>query len=147
MAKQNSGKPQIDENFMKEIISQGIPAKRDNQPDATPKEDAPEVEKGTRQAEVVQVTEQPQTEKTAARKRKNGTGDYRETYFQKVELSDRQPLYVSRTTHEKLMRIVTVIGGRKATASSYVENILLRHFEQFQDEINTLYESHFHKPF
>ena len=46
-----------------------------------------------------------------------------------------------------LMRIVTVIGGRKATASSYVENILLRHFEQFQDEINTLYESHFHKPF
>ena len=135
MAKQNSGKPQIDENFMKEIISQGIPAKRDNQPDAT------------RQAEVVQVTEQPQTEKPAARKRKNGTGDYRETYFQKVELSDRQPLYVSRTTHEKLMRIVTVIGGRKATASSYVENILLRHFEQFQDEINTLYESHFHKPF
>lgn len=28
-----------------------------------------------------------------------------------------------------------------------MENILLRHFEQFQDEINTLYESHFHKPF
>ena len=117
MAKQNSGKPQIDENFMKEIISQGIPAKRDNQPDATPKEDAPEVEKETRQAEAVQVTEQPQTEKPAPRKRKSGTGDYRETYFQKVELSDRQPLYVSRATHEKLMRIVTVIGGRKATAS------------------------------
>ena len=28
-----------------------------------------------------------------------------------------------------------------------VENILLRHFEQYQDEINTLYESHFQKPF
>ena len=69
-----------------------------------------------------------------------------ETYFQKVELADRQPLYVSRTTHEKLMRIVTVIGGRKVTVSSYVENILLRHFEQYQDEINTLYESHFQKP-
>lgn len=62
MVKQNSGKPQIDENFMKEIISQGIPAKRDNQPDATPKEDAPELEKETRQAEAIQVTEQPQTE-------------------------------------------------------------------------------------
>ncbi len=35
------------------------------------------------------------------------------------------------------MRIVTVIGGRKVTVSSYVENILLRHFEQYQDEINT----------
>ena len=31
------------------------------------------------------------------------------------------------------MRIVTVIGGRKVTVSSYVENILLRHFEQYQD--------------
>ena len=76
----------------------------------------------------------------------SSSGDYQETYFQKVELADRQPLYVSRTTHEKLMRIVTVIGGRKVTVSSYVENILLRHFEQYQDEINTLYESHFQKP-
>ena len=87
-----------------------------------------------------------QVENPTPRKRKGGSGDYRETYFQKVELTDRQPLYVSRTTHEKLMRIVTVIGGRKVTVSSYVENILLRHFEQYQDEINTLYESHFQKP-
>ena len=85
-------------------------------------------------------------EKPTPRKRKGGMGDFRETYFQKVELADRQPLYVSRTTHEKLMRIVTVIGGRKVTVSSYVENILLRHFEQYQEEINTLYESHFQKP-
>ena len=65
----------------------------------------------------------------------------------RVDLTDRQPLYVSRATHEKLMKIVTVIGGRKATVSSYVENILLRHFDQFQDEINELYESKFEKPF
>ena len=54
---------------------------------------------------------------------------------------------MSRTTHEKLMRIVTVIGGRKVTVSSYVENILTRHFEQHQDEINALYESNYQKPF
>ena len=52
---------------------------------------------------------------------------------------------MSRTTHEKLMRIVTVIGGRKVTVSSYVENILTRHFEQHQDEINALYESNYQK--
>ena len=72
-------------------------------------------------------------EKPTNRKRKGGTDDYPETYFQKVELADRQPLSVSRTTHQKMMRIVTVIGGRKVTVSSYVENILLRHFEQYQD--------------
>ena len=126
---------------MKELISQGVPAKRENLPDDAPLPGGEKVitQEG-QQEEVVRV------EKPTNRKRKGGTDDYRETYFQKVELADRQPLYVSRTTHEKLMRIVTVIGGRKVTVSSYVENILLRHFEQYQDEINTLYESHFQKP-
>lgn len=131
MAKQSGGMPKIDEDFMKELISQGVPSKQDN--DKT--------------NDVPQETETVQVEKPTPRKRKGGSGDYRETYFQKVELADRQPLYVSRTTHEKLMRIVTVIGGRKVTVSSYVENILLRHFEQYQDEINTLYESHFQNPY
>ena len=140
MAKQSGGMPKIDEDFMKELISQGIPTKRENQPDDAPLPGGEKVitQEGE-QEEVVRV------EKPTPRKRKGGTGDYRETYFQKVELADRQPLYVSRTTHEKLMRIVTVIGGRKVTVSSYVENILLRHFDQYQDEINTLYESHFQK--
>lgn len=139
MAKQTSGRPQIDEDFMKEIISQGVPVRRDVPPVEPPSEEVealPEPPKA----------ETAQTEKPTPRKRKNQSGDYRETYFQKVELIDRHPLYVSRNTHEKLMRIVTVIGGRKATTSSYVENILLQHFEQHQEEINTLYESQFQKP-
>ena len=128
MAKQNGTMPKIDEDFMRELISKGVPGKLDGgKPDDTPQE--------------------AQAEKPTPHKRRNSPGDYRETYFRKVELTDRQPLYVSRTTHEKLMRIVTVIGGRKVTVSSYVENILTRHFEQYQDEINTLYESNFQKPF
>ena len=139
MAKQISGRPQIDEDFMKEIISQGVPVRRDASPVEPPSEEveaSPEPQK----------TETVQVEKPTPRKRKNQSGDYRETYFQKVELIDRQPMYVSRSTHEKLMRIVSIIGGRKATASSYVENILLQHFEQHQEEINALYESQFQKP-
>ena len=141
MAKQSGGMPKIDEDFMKELISQGVPAKRENLPDDAPLPGGEKVitQEG-QQEEVVRV------EKPTPRRRKGGSGDYQETYFQKVELADRQPLYVSRTTHEKLMRIVTVIGGRKVTVSSYVENILLRHFEQYQDEINALYESNFQKP-
>lgn len=133
MTKQNGTLPKIDEDFMRELISQGVPVKQDN--DRT--DDVPQET----------LAETAQAEKPTPRKRKNSPGDYRETYFRKVELTDRQPLYVSRMTHEKLMRIVTVIGGRKVTVSSYVENILLRHFEQYQDEINTLYENNFQKPF
>ena len=145
MAKQSGGKPQIDEDFMKEIISQGLPVKKRETPSVTMETpDKPET------ADKPEIKAEPKEEKAvkeAARRKKNVPGDYRETYFMRVDLTDRQPLYVSRTTHEKLMKIVTVIGGRKATVSSYVENILLRHFDQFQDEINELYESKFEKPF
>ena len=155
MAKQSGGMPKIDEDFMRELISQGVPSKEDNKPNDAPhtnlasqvtQDDAPQPGGETETAHEGRQTETVRVEKTTNRKRKGGSGEYRETYFQKVELADRQPLYVSRTTHEKLMRIVTVIGGRKVTVSSYVENILLRHFEQYQDEINTLYESNFQKP-
>lgn len=134
---------------MKEIISQGLPVKKQETPSArveTP--DKPDNKPETVDKEEVKA--EPKEEKAVkepARRKKNAPGDYRETYFMRVDLTDRQPLYVSRTTHEKLMKIVTVIGGRKATVSSYVENILLRHFDQFQDEINELYESKFEKPF
>lgn len=150
MAKQSGGKPQIDEDFMKEIISQGLPVKKQETPTVTVKT---EIEIPDRPDEKTDKANKPETakdEKAAkepARRKKNAPGDYRETYFMRVDLTDRQPLYVSRTTHEKLMKIVTVIGGRKATVSSYVENILLRHFDQYQDEINELYESKFEKPF
>ena len=127
---------------MKELISQGVPAKRESQPD-----DVPQLGGETETAHEGRQTETVRVEKPTPRKRKGGTGDYRETYFQKVELADRQPLYVSRTTHEKLMRIVTVIGGRKVTVSSYVENILLRHFEQYQDEINNCTKATSKSPF
>ena len=143
MAKQSGGKPQIDEDFMKEIISQGLPVKKQEMPSvAVETPDKPDDKTGT-----VETAKEEKAVKEPARRKKNTPGDYRETYFMRVDLTDRQPLYVSRTTHEKLMKIVTVIGGRKATVSSYVENILLRHFEQFQDEINELYESKFEKPF
>ena len=146
MAKQSGGKPQIDEDFMKEIISQGLPVKKQETPSVMV--DTPE--KPDDKAETVDKVETAKEEKAVkepARRKKNAPGDYRETYFMRMDLTDRQPLYVSRTTHEKLMKIVTVIGGCKATVSSYVENILLRHFDQFQDEINELYESKFEKPF
>ena len=149
MAKQSGGKPQIDEDFMKEIISQGLPVKKQETPSVmvdTPEK--PDDKTGSVETVDKQVTaKEEKAVKEPARRKKNTPGDYRETYFMRVDLTDRQPLYVSRATHEKLMKIVTVIGGRKATVSSYVENILLRHFDQFQDEINELYESKFEKPF
>ena len=90
MAKQSGGMPKIDEDFMRELISQGVPAKRESQPD-----DAPQPGGETETAHEGRQTETVRVEKTTNRKRKGGSGDYRETYFQKVELADRQPFSYS----------------------------------------------------
>lgn len=73
-------------------------------------------------------------------------GDYKDTYFARIDFSDRQPLYITRDTHGTLMRIVSIIGGQKATISSYVENIILRHLESFREEINRLYNDRYTPP-
>ena len=143
MAKQE--KVQVDEDFMKEIISQGLPMKQEISPKAVSKEpDTPEVIQET----VEEPVRQPEakTIRETTRRKKSTPADYRETYFQKMELPDRQPIYVSRSTHEKLMKIVMVIGELKATVSSYVETIILNHFDQYQDEINELYKKTFESP-
>lgn len=143
MAKQE--KVQVDEDFMKEIISQGLPMKQEIPPKTVSKEpDTPEVTQETVEEPVRQPEAKPIRETT--RRKKSTPADYRETYFQKMELPDRQPIYVSRSTHEKLMKIVMVIGERKATVSSYVETIILNHFDQYQDEINELYKKTFESP-
>ena len=143
MAKQE--KVQVDEDFMKQIISQGLPVKQEIQPKIVSKEpDTPEVIQETMEEPVRKSEEKPIREATC--RKKSTPADYREIYFQKIELPDRQPIYVSRSTHEKLMKIVRVIGERKATISSYVETIILHHFEQYQDEINELYRKTLERP-
>lgn len=100
------------------------------------------------------IEEQPsnEPEKTASirKKRKiqgqSQEGNYKDTYFARIDFSDRQPLYITRSTHETLMRIVSIVGGRKATISSYVENIILRHLESYREEINRLYDDHYSPP-
>ena len=130
MAKQSGGKPQIDEDFMKEIISQGLPVKKQETPmvaiptEVKSKAETPDIPANVPEQEPKRETENVKEEKAVkepARRKNNTPGDYRETHYMRVDLTDRQPLYVSRATHEKLMKIVTVIGGRKATPLIWVK--------------------------
>jgi len=98
-------------------------------------EPLPETIEKTEPEETVSV---PSSPSPARRKRREQPESFTDTYFRRVDFSDRQPLYITRSTHEKLMMIVTIIGGRKATIGSYVENI-------HREEINRLFEEHYIK--
>lgn len=93
-----------------------------------------------------EVKESPPPAVVRTRRRKEQPEGYREAYFRRVDFADRQPLYITRSTHEKLMLIVNIIGGRKATISSYVENILLQHLEIHREEINRLFDELYISP-
>ena len=55
-------------------------------------------------------SDQPEQISTPVRrKRKEQPESYREIYFRRVDFSDRQPLYITRLTHDKLMMIVNLI--------------------------------------
>ena len=124
MAKKES--PQIDENFMREMISEGIPRKREN---------------ATVRPKIIKDQEAEKAVGRNNRKKKETEDKYEDIYFRKIDFSDRQITTITRDTHQKLSHIVSMLGGKTGTIGSYIENILRKHFEMHRDEINALCES------
>ena len=122
--------PKVDEDFMREVISQGFPMKKESLKgkdiSVIIKEDKP----------VVKTPKRKQIEQT----------EYMETYFEKINLSNRQQVSISRETHLTLFSLVSMIGGHGATISSYIENIILQHLENYKEEIKDMYETQCKKP-
>ncbi len=67
--------------------------------------------------------------------------DYQSLFFNRIDFTHRKPLYITATTHRRLMRIVHLMDESKATISSYVENIILNHLDTFKEEIDTIYQT------
>lgn len=83
---------------------------------------------------------EPPTKPTERRKRKP-QADYQSLFFNRIDFTHRKPLYITATTHRRLMRIVHLMDESKATISSYVENIILNHLDTFKEEIDTIYQT------
>ena len=126
----------IDENFMKEIISQGLPIKQRKV----------ESKENREQQAIPLKTTLTENSSNSKDQLENKESDYETIFFRKMELSNRRSVYVSHSTHEKLTRIVALLGKGKATVSSYVETILLQHFETHKAEINELYKQNIENP-
>lgn len=121
-------------------VHQGVPfEKPEEKVVPTPKEAEPV-------AEVVEsviptpVPVEPSTKAPEKRKRKP-QAYYQDVFFNRIDFTHRKPLYITATTHRRLMRIVHLMDESKATISSYVENIILNHLETFKEDIDTIYQT------
>jgi hypothetical protein len=71
------------------------------------------------------------------------TEQYKSTFLNPTEFlaRDGKTVYISEEFHQRIGKIIFMLGGGKMTLSDYLQNLLQNHFEDFEDEITKLYTS------
>ncbi|MFL9844258.1 DUF3408 domain-containing protein [Flavobacterium rhizosphaerae] len=85
----------------------------------------------------VENTEAKHVTKPKARSKTRGADNYEQEFLRNKDGSARagKVVYVRPEFHERLTRIVQVIGEDKISVFEYMDNVLEHHFKEFGDEI------------
>lgn len=116
--------PKIDEGLMMELMRDGV--QKDGlmqSPISTPDDE--------------QSDARQQNPKEKLKSKKIAERDYESIFFKRSETNarDGKTVYIRPDFHEKLSRIVQVIGDDKLSIYAYLDNLLAYHFEEFGDQI------------
>ena len=71
----------------------------------------------------------------SAKMRKETLEAYKQAYLVPTKLSDRKAVYLSRGAQERADFIVRRLGDRGSNLSSFVENIVRLHLEEYGEDI------------
>ena len=90
------------------------------------------------------MREEPTREKPAVKEKSRIKGNrsrLRKYLFQKSETNarDGKTVYIRPEFHEKLTRIIQVIGEDKISIYAYLDNLLDYHFQEFGEQITKSY--------
>ena len=124
--------PDINEELMMSLMVDGV--KREGL--QLPTEQTVEaLEKEYVQPEKLPLEKPAVKEKTKIKKT-NGT-DYESLFFKRTDTNarDGKTVYIRPDFHEKLSRIVQVIGEDKISIYGYLDNLLDYHFQEFGEQI------------
>ena len=87
-------------------------------------------------AESAQHTENATVQKRiSAKMRKETLEVYKQAFLVPTKLSERKAVYLSRETQERADFIVRRLGDRGSNLSSFVENIVRTHLEEYGEDI------------
>lgn len=84
----------------------------------------------------------PDSLKDENRRRKAKAQDYESLFIRTangITAREGKTVYIRKQYHDRILKIVQVIGGNELSLFSYLDNVLEHHFASFQDEITTLY--------
>ena len=71
----------------------------------------------------------------SAKMRKKTLEAYKQAYLVPTKLNNRKAVYLSRETQERTDFIVRRLGDRGSNLSSFVENIVRQHLEEYGEDI------------
>ena len=76
-------------------------------------------------------------------KRKRKSQDYETLFIKEVHITARlgKTVYIRKEFHDRILKIVQVIGANEVSLFSYIDNIIAHHFDMFQDDIVKSYNS------
>ena len=72
----------------------------------------------------------------SAKMRKKTLEAYKQAYLVPTKLNNRKAVYLSRETQERADFIVRRLGDRGSNLSSFVENIVRQHLEEYGEDID-----------
>lgn len=73
--------------------------------------------------------------RTSSKQRKASLDEYREQFLRTPKITDRQPVFVSRTTRDSIDDIVRRLGERRMSVSGFLENLANHHLETYREEV------------
>ena len=84
----------------------------------------------------------PESMKEENRRRRGKSQDYESLFIREaggITAREGKTVYIRKQYHDRILKIVRVIGGNDLSLFSYLDNVLEHHFALFQEEITTLY--------
>lgn len=134
MEKDNKRKatPDINEELMMNLMVDGV--KKDGL--QLPAEE-PEKEATKEEVKQDELQQSKPVQKERNRNKKNLDGSYGEHFLKTHSMTKRgdKSIYIRQEYHERLSRIVQVIGKDEIPLYAYLDNILEHHFEMFEKAI------------
>lgn len=128
MEKDNKKKsiPEINEEMMMNLMVDGVKMEGLQVPNEDP-------------VEVIEPLQEKSITKERTRIKKPADQGYINLFFKKSGTNAREgkTVYIRTDFHEKITRIVQVIGEDKISIYTYLDNLLEYHFQEFADQIIT----------
>lgn len=137
MEKENKKQPHIDEELMMSLMVDGVRKEGIKEP--------PQVDSERVEDQSTKVNNPPSKKSIVSKQKKQAKQmietDYETIFFKKSDTNarDGKTVYIRPEFHEKLTRIIQVIGEDKITIYAYLDNLLDYHFDEFAQQITKSY--------